>query len=146
MSKSDAAAGKWIPEIVYEEGGSKIPYIHVPDGEADPGILFIFLSRQTGETEPGETGEEVPIIEMDLHQYADMATLKSRLPSHTYDQVRSVLGLLPLKEAVEKGRAITATVRDEVVARTDVDRRREEIQSAVEGEIARRAEVKGSEA
>jgi len=146
MSKSEAASGKWIPEIVYEEGGSKIPYIHVPDGEADPGILFIFLSRQTGDVEPGDDGEDVPIIEMDLHQYADMETLKRGLPPQAYDQVRSVLGLLPLKEAVERGKSITAVVRDEVGVRTDPGRRREEIQAAVEGEVERRAGSKESEA
>ena len=134
--KSDSA--KWVPEIVYEENGSKIPYIHVPDGEDDPGMLFIFLSRQTGEMEPGEDGEDVPIVEMDLHQYADMATLKRSLPAEAYDQVRAVLGLLPLKEAQAKGAQISGNVRDEVANRTNVDQRRQEFQDAVDTELEKR--------
>lgn len=131
----------WIPEIVYEEGGSKIPYIHIPEGVEDPGILFIFLSRQTGETEPGDDGDDVPIVEMDLHQYADMATLKARLSPTTYDEVRAALRLLPLKEAAARGREITASVREEVATRTDATRRREEIvQSVRDGLAAKGAE------
>jgi len=116
---------KWVPEIVYEEGGSKIPYIHVPDEEQDPGILFIFISRQTGETEPGDDGEEVPIVEMDLRQFADMSVMKSRLPSDVYDQVRAAVGLLPLKEAADKGRQISGLVKDSVEHRAEIE---EEIQ------------------
>ena len=138
MSKQSGGEA-WIPEIVYEEGGSKIPYIHVPEGEEDPGILFIFLSRQTGETEPGEDGEEVPIIEMDLHQYADMATLKSRLPEEAYDQVRRALGLLPLREAVKRGQEITSHVRDSVAQLSDPAARREEIQGEVDRRMKERA-------
>jgi hypothetical protein len=126
-----SARDRWVPEIVYDESGSQIPYIHVPEGEEDPGILFIFLSRQTGETEPGDDGEEVPIVDMDLHQYVDMETLKRGLPAPAYDQVRSVLGLLPLKEAAAKGREITSNVRGEIGSRTDVDKRRDEIYSEV---------------
>jgi len=36
---------QWIPEIVYEEGESQIPIIHVPNSEVDPKLLFIFLSH-----------------------------------------------------------------------------------------------------
>lgn len=136
---SETSSG-WIPEIVYEENGSKIPYIHVPDSEEDPRILFVFLSRQTGEMEPGEDGEEVPIVELDLHQYADMASLKKRLSPATYDEVRGVLGLLPLKEAMDKGRAITQGVREGVASLTDVSLRREEIiQSVNDGLKSRNA-------
>jgi len=131
---------KWVPEIVYEEGGSKIPYIHVPDEEQDPGILFIFISRQTGETEPGDDGEEVPIVEMDLRQFADMSVMKSRLPSDVYDQVRAAVGLLPLKEAADKGRQISGLVKDGVEHRavTERDYRR----PAIEEEIQKRMSEK----
>jgi len=138
-----ASSSKWIPEIVYEENGSKIPYIHVPDGESDPGILFIFLSRQTGETEPGDDGEEVPIVEMDLHQYADMSTLKQKLSPEVYDQVRGVLGLLPLKEAEAKGKKITSSVRDEITSLAETAR--ETRRPAIEQELQRRMKDKGLE-
>ena len=107
---------KWIPEIMYEdteEEGltSHIPFIPVPSGEEMPKMLFVFESRETGEFEPGPEGEELPVTEMDLHQYADMLTLKENLDSETYDKVREVLGLEPLKSAAVKGKKITDNVR-----------------------------------
>ncbi len=76
---------RWIPEIMYEESEdgltSKIPFIQVPETEEMPGILFVFESRETGEFEPGPDGEEMPVTELDLHQYANMATLKEKLIS-----------------------------------------------------------------
>ena len=107
---------KWIPEIMYEdteEEGltSHIPFIPVPNGEEMPKMLFVFESRETGEFEPGPEGEELPVTEMDLHQYADMLTLKENLDPETYDKVREVLGLEPLKSASVKGKKITDNVR-----------------------------------
>ena len=92
--------GQWIPEIMYEEAvdglASNIPFIQVPENEKMPNTLFIFESKVTGEFEPGPNGEELPVTELDLHQYADMMTLRKRLPAQIYDQVRSALGLQPL--------------------------------------------------
>ena len=98
MSKNNSK--QWIPEIVYEEGEGQLPFIHVPPGEEDPKLLFIFISRQTGEFEPGPEGEDIPVTEMDLRQFVD--------------KCRSLLGLEPLKSAVKKGEAITKNVRDNV--------------------------------
>ena len=109
----------WIPEITYEEidGGisSNIPFIAVPFNEVMPKIIFIFESRETGEFEPGLDGEKLPIVEMDLHQYADMAILKSGLEPEAYDKVREVLGLEPLKAATEQGSKISEAVRQNVL-------------------------------
>ena len=91
----------WIPEIMYEESA---------DGMTS-NIPFIFESRETGEFEPNEDGEPVPIMEMDLHQYADMAMLKEGLSSEEYDTVRKVLGLQPMKQAVLAGKVITENIR-----------------------------------
>jgi len=106
----------WIPEIMYEENddgtSSNIPFVPVPDGEKMPELLYVFESRETGEHEPGLEGEPVPVIQWDLHQYADMQVLKNNLDSLTYDMVRSSLGLEPLESAVEKGKALTQTVRE----------------------------------
>ena len=71
----------WIPEILYEEaeeGGlsSHIPFIQVPESEEMPKMLFVFESRETGEFEPGPNGEELPVTELDLYQYANMNYLK----------------------------------------------------------------------
>ena len=107
----------WIPEIMYEESSelgasSNIPFIPVPDGEAMPRILFMFESRETGETEPGPNGEDLPVTEMELHQYANMATLKNKLDPEVFDKVRVSLGLEPLKIAADKGSIITQAVKN----------------------------------
>jgi hypothetical protein len=95
-----------------EEGeSSAIPFIMVPTEETMPTLLYIFESRNTDEVEPGMDGEDVPIVEWDLHQYADMAVLKENLSSETYDEVRTSLGLEPLAVATKKGEAITESVR-----------------------------------
>lgn len=105
----------WIPEICYEEAEdgltSKIPFIQVPEEEEMPKILFVFESRETGETEPGLTGEEVPVTEIDLHQYANMKTLKENLNWAEYDNVRFALGLESVKTAAIKGQKITSNIR-----------------------------------
>jgi hypothetical protein len=109
-------SGRWIPEIMYEEsqegGSSQIPFIMVPTSEEMPKMLFIFESRASGNFEPGLEGEEVPVYEWDLHQYADMAVLKDKLSPSIYDIVRKSLGLEPLEVAAAKGSAITNRVRN----------------------------------
>ena len=105
----------WIPEIMYEEGDdgltSNIPFIMVPQNQVMPKVVFIFESRETGEYEPNEDGDPVPIMEMDLHQYADMAILKEGLDEATYDRVRTCLNLQPLRQAAAAGKKITDNVR-----------------------------------
>jgi len=113
----------WIPEIMYEETGddglaSKLPFIMVPEDQEMPKLLFVFESKETGEFEPGPDGEQLPIIEMDLHQYADMAILKDKLPELLYDMVRDALGLEPIRKAAEKGSKITENVRKNIEERT----------------------------
>jgi len=105
----------WIPEICYEEDAeglsSHIPFIQVPVEEEMPKFLFIFESQETGEFEPGEDGNPLPIYNMDLHQYANMATLKNNLGSKIFDKVRLALGLEPLMTAVKKGQKISQKVK-----------------------------------
>jgi len=105
----------WIPEIMYEDDDngmtSKIPFIMVPEKQEMPKVIFIFESRETGEFEPGDDGEPLPILEMDLHQYADMSILKEKLPIEDYDNVRKVLGLEPIVTAASKGKVITDNIR-----------------------------------
>lgn len=117
MSQSNSRKKQtWVPEIMYEDNGdtgfsSHIPFIPVPTSEQMPQMLYVFESRETGEFEPGPDGEELPVTEMDLHQYADMAILKSNLNTETYDIVRSALGLETLQTASKKGAKITENVR-----------------------------------
>jgi len=106
----------WVPEIMYEDSGeegltSQIPFIPVPEGEEMPKLVYIFESRETGEFEPGPEGEELPVTEMDLHQYADMHTLKTSLDLTTYNRVREALGLESMTEAISKGKSITNKIR-----------------------------------
>ena len=107
---------QWVPEIYYEETEegvtSHIPFISVPAEESMPKILFMFESRETGEEEVGPNGEPLPIFDLDLHQYANMNTLRDNLPSETYDIVRQSLGLEKLSTAVEKGKKITDSIRE----------------------------------
>ena len=113
-------SNQWVPEIMYEDSGeegltSHIPFVPVPENEKMPQILFIFESRETGEFEPGPEGEELPVTDFELHQYADMAVLKENLQSDIFDAVRAALGLESLASAAEKGRAITSKVRENMV-------------------------------
>lgn len=104
----------WQPEIVYEEGdgaSSRFPFIPVPAGQEMPKILYIIESRDTGERERAEDGEEYPVVQMDMHQYADMLILKRELLPDDFDKVRLALGLEPLSEATRKGEKITETIR-----------------------------------
>ncbi len=115
MSRTNNTNPHWVPEIMYEESNehglsSHIPFIPVPNNEVMPSLLYIFESRETGETEPGSDGEELPVTEMDLHQYADMAVLKNKLDGSTYDLVRVALGLEPMSSALKKGSEISKKI------------------------------------
>ena len=104
----------WFPEIMYEED-SKIPFIPVPVDELMPPILFIFESRVTDRTEPGPEGEELPVMELDLHQFADMQCLKEKLTLEHFNIVRNALGLEPLETAAIKGMQVTERVRNSLI-------------------------------
>ena len=106
---------KWVPEIFYEEEqdglANNLPFVQVPNDKEMPGVLFIFASSETGEFEPGLSGEPVPIVDLELHQYANMNYLKEGLDERSYNIVRSVLGLEPIRDAVEKGKTVTENIR-----------------------------------
>lgn len=104
----------WQPEIMYEDGdgaSSRFPFIVVPPDQEMPKLLYIIESRDTGERERAEDGTEHPVMEMEMHQYADMLVLKSSLTAEEFDKVRHVLGLEPLAVAARKGEKITESVR-----------------------------------
>ena len=106
---------QWIPEFCYEEDEdgvtASLPFVPVPEGQQMPELVYVFESRETGTFEPGPEGEEVPITEMTLHQYCDMAVLKERMSPIEYDNVRFTLGLESLQNAAIKGQKITDNVR-----------------------------------
>ncbi len=103
------------PEIMYEsdDGGltSRFPFIQVAVDQDMPKFLFILESRDTGETEPGPDGEDLAIVNMEMHQYANMSVLKQQMTQDQFDLVRAALGLEPLAVASRKGEKITETVR-----------------------------------
>lgn len=109
---------QWIPEIMYEEDTTgvshSLPFILVPVGEEMPKFLLIWEHTNTGEVEPGPNGEELPIVDATLRQYAMMDTLKEKLSPEVYDKVRVALGLEPMKTATAKGQKITRNVADKV--------------------------------
>ena len=115
MSSQDNQNKPWVPEIMYEEDengmSSHIPFIHVPLTEEMPKMLFMFESRDTGEVEPGPNGEDLPVTELDLYQYANMNYLKTKLSTTEYDNVRFALGLESMKAASVKGQHITSNVK-----------------------------------
>jgi hypothetical protein len=108
----------WIPEFEYEEAEdgltSKIPFIQVPDEEKMPALLYVFESRDTGEVEPGPEGEELPVTEITLHQYANMGICKARMNSVEYDNLRFTLGLESFQDAAIKGQEITTNIRQKI--------------------------------
>ena len=105
----------WVPEIMYEEAeeglSSHIPFIPVPKNEEMPKLIYVFESRETGEFEPGPAGEDLPVTEMELLQYADLAVLKEAFDENSYDTIRKALGLEPLRVAAKKGIKISDSIR-----------------------------------
>ena len=108
----------WVPEICYEDESeglsSHIPFIQVPPEEAMPSIIYIFESQETGEFEPGLDGDPVPVVQLDLHQYADLAVLKSKFDGESYDKVRTALGLEPYGVSCRKRRRKSLLVLEKI--------------------------------
>lgn len=94
MSKNKS---NWIPEILYEDDPngltSHLPFIPVPENEEMPNMIFIFESRNTGEFEPGPTGEELPVMDLDLHQYLNLRFISKILGDESVQSLRTALGL-----------------------------------------------------
>lgn len=113
----------WVPEICYsddeDEAGMfrNLPFVPVPSEEEMPKFLLIWESRDTGETEPGPDGEDLPITDIELHQYANIGILRERLPLEIFNTVRAALGLQPLGPAAKAGKAISEKVRENVAQR-----------------------------
>lgn len=109
---------KWQWEISYEdtEEGQlgNLPLIHVPPAEQMPKFLLIWEARDTGEIEPGSSGEDLPVVTWDLRQYAQMEVLKAKLSAEDFDKVRVALGLSPLKVATKEGQEISQRVRNNI--------------------------------
>lgn len=118
MVQKKSKGKEWQWEISYEESDEgqlgNLPLIHVPPEEEMPKFLMVWEARDTGELEPGLSGEEVPIVEWELRQYAHMDVLRNKLSAEDYDKVRLALGLQPLKEAVKQGQSISQRVRDNI--------------------------------
>lgn len=94
-------------ELFYEEvkpgETTSFPFIEVQKNEAMPPSLWVFEYKHTGDVEPGQNGEEVPILDQIPHNYIDLAVLKEKLSTKLFDQVRVALGMLPLQDAKKLG-------------------------------------------
>jgi len=108
-----------MPVILYEDtkdGAFSFPYMEVQTGKEMPKVLFMFEYKHTGETEPNEKGEEVPVIDQIPHKFVDMEHLKEVLDAETNDKVRVAIGLKPLREAQSLGKPIVERVLSKVAS------------------------------
>jgi hypothetical protein len=85
--------------------------MNLPKGYDAPSVLFVFSNKETDEKDVNEAGEEVPVVEVELMQYANINLLRDNLPVSTYNEIRQALGLKSLEEALSAGKKITDTVR-----------------------------------
>jgi hypothetical protein len=96
------------PEILYEETksgeASLFPFVEIAAEEKMPVSLFIFEYKHMGTFEPGPNGEEVPNVDQIPHQFVDLNVLKEKLSPSLFDEVRVSIGMLPLKEAAQRGK------------------------------------------
>lgn len=108
-----------IPQILYEEpqpgqAANPIPYIEIPQDKNMPPVIFIFEYKHSGETEPGQNGEAIEMVDQIPHKYVDMEVLKEKLSPETNDLVRVALGMEPLKQATKKGKEILDKVNKNI--------------------------------
>lgn len=99
---------KWVPEIYYEENKEGatmgLPFVKVPaDKEMPSAMFFCEVKRE-------ENKESEGVVDVNLHCFANMTSLKSNLDALTFDKVRKALGLEPLSVAQEKGKKISNNV------------------------------------
>lgn len=99
----------WVPDIIYEEG-SKIPFVQVEVDKDMPDILHVYEYKMTGEFSPGPEGEDVPHMDVYIHQYIDQEALRAVLDDDTVNRVRKHIGLEPLADAKTKGDQLTSNV------------------------------------
>lgn len=96
------------PEILYEEPQEdqkyNFPFVQLARGQEMPRLLYIYESRETDEKQSGPEGESYPVMQWEMHQYADMLVLKEKLSEEVFDLVRVALGLDPMHIALEKSR------------------------------------------
>ena len=80
---------EWIWEIMYEEDplgeSHTLPFILVPQGHEMPRFLLIWAHSDTGDCEPGPNGEDLPIVDAELRQFARMDVLREGLTADDYD-------------------------------------------------------------
>ena len=103
-----------IPVILYESEEQAIPYVEVSQEDEMPPVLMIQEYKLTGETEPGDDGEEQEIVDISMHMFADMGMLSKKLSPKLYDKVRTSIGLQPVKKARKEGKKILDKVYNNV--------------------------------
>ena len=113
MAEEEKMKDKWIPEIYYEENkeGSTmgLPFIKVPSDKEMPSAMFFCEVKKDS-----NVSEEEAVVDINLHCFANMTSLKTNLSSEIFDQVRKALGLEPLSVAIEKGTQISNSVNKNI--------------------------------
>ncbi len=104
---------EWIPELVYQEN-SQVPIIDVPVDKDMPNRFFVFEYKHTGEFEPGPDGVEVPIVDVDLHQYFNYNHAKKVLDKDTIEKIRKAFDLEDIKTASEKGSEVINKIKSNI--------------------------------
>lgn len=125
-----------IPILYYEEPApgepaNPIPYIEVGLDEDMPKVLFISEYKETGEFEVDTGQGSMPIVDMLIHKYVDLDHLQKVLKPKTFDKVRVALGMKPLKEAQQAGKA----VMDKVLQNAEL--RKKELENSQEERAVR---------
>jgi hypothetical protein len=92
----------WVPEIVYEEE-SEIPFVQVPVDKDMPDILHCYEYKLTGKFSPGPDGEEVPHMDVYIHQYIDQESIRDVFSDEMVNKLRVHIGLKPLTISKEEG-------------------------------------------
>jgi hypothetical protein len=102
---------KWIPEIYYEEDKEGVtrglPFVKVSKDQSMPSALFVCEIRDIKEEEVEQE------VDLTVHMYANMTSLKERLDIETYNKIRRIgLGLEDLDLAIEKGKQTTENINN----------------------------------
>jgi hypothetical protein len=131
-----------IPVILYESEEQAIPYVEIQEGDEMPPTIFLQEYKHTGEFEPDSNGSEQPIVDMTMHMFVDMDVLSKKLSPSLYDEVRTSIGLQPVKKAREEGQKILDRVYQNVNQQTETALEQKE---QTKEELSRRLNEKLSE-
>jgi hypothetical protein len=93
------------PEIFYEESHEGLtngmPFMQIEKESSIPGALFLAAATNF-ENKNKDVDDENEMCEIIMQMYVNSEVLKAILPEEEYDKVRESLGLISLKDAINK--------------------------------------------